>query len=150
MYRTSIQSADGYGSLRQKLQSVCRFLRSHDLEKLPVGSIPLEEGTTAHVQDYMTVPSEEGRFETHDCCYDIQYVVSGEELVEVADRRRMSVSVPYAPENDITFYGEPARRNSVYLDKGDMVVLSPEEAHKPRVCAGKPCRVRKIVVKIPI
>lgn len=150
MYRTSIQSADGYGCLRQKLQSVFRFLRNHDLEKLPVGSIPLEEGATAHVQDYTTVPSEEGRFEAHDRCYDIQFVVRGEEIVEVADRRRMNVSIPYAPENDVAFYGEPDRRNSVYLEKGDMVVLSPEEAHKPRVCAGKPCRVKKIVIKIPV
>ena len=37
---------------------------------------------------------------------------------------------------------------TVLLLPGDMIVVAPEDAHKPRCAAGEPEFVRKVVVKV--
>ncbi len=38
----------------------------------------------------------------------------------------------------------------VVLNEGDMIVVEPEEAHKPKCAAGTPCKVKKVVIKVKI
>ena len=38
----------------------------------------------------------------------------------------------------------------VLLLPGDMIVVAPEDAHKPRCAAGEPEFVRKVVVKVKV
>ena len=54
------------------------------------------------------------------------------------------------PENDLKFYEEPAMSGTVLLLPGDMIVVAPEDAHKPRCAAGEPEFVRKVVVKVKV
>ena len=48
------------------------------------------------------------------------------------------------------FYEEPALSGTVLLLPGDMIVVAPEDAHKPRCCADGPEFVRKVVVKVKV
>ena len=34
--------------------------------------------------------------------------------------------------------------------EGDLIVVAPEDAHKPRCVAGAPCQVKKVVVKVAV
>ena len=48
------------------------------------------------------------------------------------------------------FYEEPEYSGSVVLTPGDLIVVSPEDAHKPRVALDQPEPVRKVVVKVRV
>ena len=54
------------------------------------------------------------------------------------------------PENDLKFYEEPALSGTVLLLPGDLIVVAPEDAHKPRCAADGPEFVRKVVVKVKV
>ena len=127
-----------YDLTAKKFQVAFDFLKRKDLADLPVGWIDLEEGVRASVQEYTSFAWDANRFETHEKYFDVQYVVSGKELVGVCDRRELGkVAVPYDEANDIEFYDEPADCGKVFLNAGDFIVLAPEDAHKPRCAAGK-------------
>lgn len=53
-------------------------------------------------------------------------------------------------ENDVVFYEDPPMSGQVLLREGDLVVVAPEDAHKPRCAAGDPAPVKKVVVKVKI
>ena len=78
-----------------------------------------------------------------------QYVISGKEQFGVCKREGLVLKEDH-PENDLKFYEEPAMSGTVLLLPGDMIVVAPEDAHKPRCAAGEPEFVRKVVVKVKV
>ena len=77
-------------------------------------------------------------------------MVKGEEKVGVCIRDGLVTKIPYAAENDIQFYHDPAQYGVVYLREGDYTVVAYEDAHKPHIAAGEPMAVKKIVIKVPV
>lgn len=102
------------------------------------------------MQHYTTMDASTLSFETHERYFDIQYLVEGKEKIGVCTRDGLEVKIPYDEDNDITFYEEPLISGEVYLQKGDFIILAPEDAHKPRCQAVNPLAVKKIVVKVPV
>lgn len=140
-----------YDFSSKKFQIAFDFIRRDDLADLPVGRFELGEGVSASVQEYTSMIWNENKFETHEKFFDVQYVVNGMEYCGVCDRSQLGqVSVAYDAENDVTFYEEPSHYGKVFLNAGDFVVLTPEDAHKPRCNDGKEVYVKKIVVKVPV
>ena len=103
----------------------------------------------ANVQEYTTYPASEASFETHEKFFDIQYMASGREMFGVCKRDGLKVK-ERIEENDLIFYQEPEFSGSVLLEEGDLIVVAPEDAHKPRCVAGAPCQVKKVVVKVAV
>ena len=134
MYFAPISQATKYNYLDDKFQAAYKWLAETDLDNTPAGSYPICEGVTANVQEYTTFPASEGSFETHDKFFDIQYVISGKEQFGVCKREGLVLKEDH-PENDLKF---------------DMIVVAPEDAHKPRCAAGEPEFVRKVVVKVKV
>lgn len=127
------------------------FLKRTDLAELEVGWYELGDGVRASVQRYTSFLWDENRFETHEKFFDVQYVVEGMECCGVCDRSQLGeVAVPYNEENDITFYNEPKRYSTVFLNAGDFIVLGPEDAHKPRCMYERQLPIKKVVVKVPV
>jgi YhcH/YjgK/YiaL family protein len=150
MFQSSIQLAEKYDYLAEKFKIGYEFLRRKDLAELPPGLIELNDEVTVRVQEYNTAAAESVRFETHDRNFDIQYVVSGEELFGLAPRNSLAVETPYNADKDITLYRDPPLYGSLLLNAGDFIVVGPEEAHKPRCMAGKLSFVKKIIVKVRV
>lgn len=150
MFGTTIPLAEKYDYLQQKFKTGYEFLRREGLEKMDPGTVRLGGGITAQIQIYLTGKPKGAKFESHDRFFDIQYVVSGEEFFEVADRLPLPEDTPYDEEKDVTFYREPERKSRVYLGAGSLIVVSPEEVHRPRVSVSGPQTVKKIVIKIPV
>ncbi|MDR1468680.1 MAG: YhcH/YjgK/YiaL family protein, partial [Spirochaetaceae bacterium] len=142
--------AEKYDYLAPKFRQAYEFLRRGDLADLPVQGITLSEDLTVQVKEYDTKPPEDARFETHDKMFDIQFVVSGEELFGLAPRAGLKETTPYDAEKDITFYHDPPRYGSVLLRAGDFIVVSPDDAHKPACMMEKPAPVKKIIVKVRV
>lgn len=139
-----------YDLTAPKFQTAFAFLKRPDLAQLTEGWYELDGGVRASVQRYTTQPVSELDFETHINYFDVQYMVSGQELVGVVNAKELVAKIPYDQENDIAFYQDPPQFGFVYLQAGDYVVLSPEDAHKPRCAAGVPMAVNKVVVKVPV
>lgn len=149
MYFSPLSLATKYNYLEEKFQAAYKWLAETDLDKAPAGSYPVCEGVTANVQEYDTFPADQGSFETHDDYFDIQYVISGKEQFGVCKREGL-VQKKAVPENDVVFYEEPEHSGTVLLLPGDLIIVAPEDAHKPRCAAGKPEFVRKVVVKVKV
>lgn len=142
--------AEKYDYLAEKFRVAYKWLNETDLSALPVGSYPLVEGqVTANVQEYETLTPDQARFETHEKFFDIQYVVSGIESFGVCKREGLKVS-ERVEENDVIFYEDPEFSGNVILKPGDLIVVAPEDAHKPRCQAGASCPVKKVVIKVAI
>jgi biofilm protein TabA len=91
------------------------------------------------------------RFEHHRRYIDIQFIVAGEEVIGWAPADRMQVTEAYDPEKDIAFGTVPAgEATPVRLAAGELAVLYPEDGHAPRLAAGRPSPVFKIVVKVAV
>lgn len=103
----------------------------------------------ANVQEYSTDAKENHFFENHKKFFDIQYMVTGEEMFGVCKTDGLKLKESHV-ENDLYFYEEPEFSGEVYLKEGDLIVVAPEDAHKPRCQAGHPMAVKKVVVKVAI
>lgn len=151
MFATTKDLSCKYDYLAEKFKVGYEFLKRDDLATLPVGKIDLDGGIKVLVQEYTSKMPADGRFETHDRFFDIQYVIEGVEMFGVANRKDLEVDTPFNPEKDITFYKEPAVGGAIVLGAGDLVVVAPEDAHKPGMAVdGKPAKVKKLVIKIPV
>ncbi len=151
MLATSKDLTGKYDYLAGKFKKGYDFLMRDDLATLQPGKIDLGDGIAVLVQEYTSKKLEDGKFETHDRFFDIQYIVSGEEMFGIVNRKGLEESIPYNPEKDITFYKEPAACGYLFLRAGDLAVVAPEDAHKPSLAVnGKQTAVKKLVIKIPV
>lgn len=151
MLTTNLKLADKYNYLSEKFMKAYQFLRTTDLDALPVGITEIDgKEIFANVQEYTTMPWEKCLFEAHDQYFDIQYVVSGKEMFGYVKREGLKESVPYDKENDLVFFEEPQNCGRILLEAGDFAIVPPEDAHKPRCMADGSCKVKKIVLKVKI
>lgn len=152
MLTTHLTLAQKYDYLDERFQKAYTFLRTADLNALPLGNVPIDgDRVYANVQSYTTLPREAAPFESHRNYFDIQYVVSGEEEFGYAPLELCQPSMDYDSARDLIFYREPEEGGSIVLKAGDFAVVPPEDAHAPRrQTRNGPCPVRKIVVKVKL
>ncbi len=150
MFGSRLPLVDKYDYHSEKFKLAYEFLRRPELTALAEGSISLGQGVTAHVQHYVTSPARCLKFETHLKYFDVQYVVRGRELISLTDNHELELEAGYDTDRDIIYYKEPEFCGNLLLQEGDLIVVGPEEAHKPRCSVGEPCEVIKIVVKVPV
>ncbi len=150
MFFSPVSIAEKYDYLEEKFRAAYKWLAETDIAALSVGSYPIMGDTVvANVQEYTTFPASQGSFEAHDKFFDIQYVVSGQEQFGVCKREGL-VEKERHDDKDLIFFEEPENSGSVFLGVGDLIVVAPEDAHKPRCQAGAPCPVKKVVVKVAV
>lgn len=113
--------------------------------------VDLGEGVFVVEQVYDTKLRTDGFFESHRKYIDVQAVVEGEELMELADIARMKVRQPYDAERDLIVYEDNPDACLLRVFPGQVGVFFPVDVHMPtlRVHAA-PVLVRKSVVKIPV
>ncbi len=144
-------SVNKYAYLDAKFEKAYEFLRRKDLADLPAGKYEIDgEDVFAMVQEYETSPESELQFESHKKYFDIQYMIHGKEYFKMISTEGLKVKQPYDENSDVMFYEDPEDSSVAYLTDGQMAVVAPEEAHKPRCAAGQPEKVRKIVAKVRV
>jgi len=150
MYFANVSIAEKYNYLEDKFLAAYKWLRETDISPLEDGIYPIiGEDVYASVQSYTTIDPIEGLYETHEKFFDIQYIVSGREKFGICKRDGLKVKEIIA-ERDLIFYEEPELDGTILLLQGDLIAVAPEDAHKPRLNAGEPCAVKKVVVKVKI
>lgn len=147
------QLNEQYKANKAEWEAAIEFLSREELDTLSLGRYQLTEKTYANIQEYVpSTPSmKQGRYEAHREYIDIQYALSGEELVYVAaldDARELSS--PYSESKDCEFYNLAVASNTLSICPEHLVILFPSEAHMPgRPASEEPDTIRKVVVKIP-
>ncbi len=149
MFNTSISTAEKYDYLSAKFRAAYKWLADNDVKALADGTYRvLGDDVIANIQTYTTSPAESLRYETHDQHFDIQYIAEGREFFAVRPRTGLSL-IESKPERDAEFWAAPDDECSmILLHEGEFIIVSPEEAHKSRCCAGEPARVRKVLFKV--
>lgn len=124
--------------------------RLHSLAAGEVERIDLAGGVFAMEQVYISKPRY-GRYESHRRYIDIQVIIVGDELMEVADINRLTIEEPYVEERDVIMYGDFSDASVLRFHAGDAAVYRPEDGHMPNLRVGaEGALVRKVVVKVPV
>ncbi len=118
-----------------------------EIENEPAGRY--ERGSMfAMVQTGTTCPVQEARLEAHKKYIDVQYMVSGQEIMEWENITKLQIEIPYDEEKDILFY--KGSGSSIAIKEGMFYLVFPQDAHKPCGHIKEPTNYKKIVLKIKV
>jgi biofilm protein TabA len=121
----------------------------------PVGICKLQaDEIYVNVHGYDTLPREQCRFESHQRYLDLQYCISGGEVIDWSLASGLEPAGTYDTEKDLQFYRSPAARTTgspvcaLPMATGSFAIFHPSDAHRPKVQDGVNRAVFKLVVKI--
>jgi YhcH/YjgK/YiaL family protein len=143
--------AISYHKNKERWDKTFAFLKNSDLTALEVKRHELD-GTNlyAPVSEYITKNEEDARYEAHRKYIDLQYVISGREMIgitPVTDMREMLQE--YNDSTDIQFFTVNNIKN-YKADPGRFFIFFPGDAHRPNLKEGTNSPVKKIVVKLKV
>jgi len=152
MIVTDLSHIDHQLVMTPALRKAIDFLRFSDTKKLPEGRCDIDgERVFALVQCYETGKADAPKFEHHRKYIDVQFIVSGREVIGWAPAERMHITRAYDADRDICFGTiETGTWTPVHLQAEQLAILWPEDGHAPKLAAGAPSPVMKIVVKVAV
>jgi YhcH/YjgK/YiaL family protein len=114
------------------------------------GRVELAHGAFALEQSYLTKSADKARWEAHKIYIDVQAVITGDEIMEVADVSELVVAEDLTPDKDVLLYEPYADGTRLRARDGFVAVLFPVDGHRPGLAVASPVPVRKVVVKVPV
>lgn len=117
-----------------------------------LGRVYLSDDKTvwANVDEYITKPLAECKFEAHKKYIDIQLLLEGEEKIETAFTAELDITEPYNENRDVMFLSDTENKVVLPLKKGYFALFNPSDAHKPQIVFSTPKKVKKVVVKLEV
>jgi biofilm protein TabA len=152
MIFTDLGHIDHQIPLTPVLRKALTFLHQPEIHNLEDGKIEIDGDTAfAIVQRYETMTTGTPKFEYHLKYLDIQFIVSGEEVIGWAPAEKLAIIEPYDATKDVCF-GRVVEGTwtPLRLQAGQLAVFWPEDGHVPKMAAGTPATVMKIVVKVAV
>lgn len=129
------------------------FLRSCGADTIAPGTYQiLPDGDVfAIISEYEPRQADSCRFEAHRKYIDLQYIVSGRELMGITSPESLTVVEPYT--DDIEFYSpQGVEARYVPADSTTYFTFFPDDPHRPSMvdpdAANPSAPVKKIVVKV--
>jgi len=150
MIMDTMANAARYETLHSRFKKAFDYIRSTDLSSLEAGRHEIEgKDIVALIQEYKTLPVDEKQFETHKNYIDIQFIISGEEMMGWAVPGSLTVKTPYDPEKDWEFYHD-AEMSECNIEAGNFAIFFPGEPHKPgcTVTGKRVSDIKKLIMKI--
>jgi len=130
-------------------RAVDAFVQEHDLTELPCGRYELGDGDFVNVMEYTSKLREEACYESHEEYVDIQTVLRGAELIEVAPVEELEVTSSYTEDGAFALYSGAAAGEVYVMEPGRWCLVMPEDGHMPGVApANEPASVKKAVFKV--
>jgi YhcH/YjgK/YiaL family protein len=141
--------AVSYYKNKDKWDKAFNFLKTNDLQGLELKRYNIDgDNVYAPVSEYLTKNEADAKYEAHQKYIDIQYVVSGKELIGIAPMsQKLEVLEPYDSTKDVEFLTVSKVENHVALPDR-FFIFFPEDAHRPGLKDGENSPVRKVVVKV--
>jgi len=152
MIYDTISYADRYRGLHPGIDCVLKEVIAYTPENYPGGRVDLKgDDLYLNLAEYDTHGIEAGLAEAHREYIDVMYMVEGTEVIYVkpVDRLR-HVTKEYDPVIEALLADIDEDGCEIRLEKGDFVILFPEDAHAPACHADGQVHVKKIIGKVKI
>ncbi len=118
------------------------------LESYEPATIPLSGSNKILVQKVTTKAWETSQLEAHREFLDIQYIISGKEMVGWAPLDTLTPADEFNTQKDKGMY--TGKNTPVAIEEGYCYVVYPEDAHAPSVHMGEGGEVIKLVIKLKV
>jgi YhcH/YjgK/YiaL family protein len=143
--------AVSYFKNKERWTKAFKFLKSNDLTKLELKRYDIDgDNLFATVSEYQSKNEESAKFEAHRKYIDIQYVISGKEIMNIAPITTVKeVLNQYDAAKDIEFVTVNNIAN-YKANPSNYFIFFPTDAHRPGLKDGANAQVRKIVIKVKV
>jgi YhcH/YjgK/YiaL family protein len=109
------------------------------------------ESMYANVHGYETKTRRDCRYESHRRYLDLQYCISGGEIIEWHPLARLEATDSYDTEKDVIHHQSPPGPDAqLRMASGAFAVFFPSDGHMPKIADGVHPRVDKLVIKIDL
>ena len=131
MITDTLENLGKYISIPHR-EAILEFLRDTNVRDLPEGDIDIK-GKDLYVKVLRYVPkeAEENNFETHRVYTDVQVIVDGVEMMQVAPLDCLRKKAEYTDAGDFQFFSAAGDISDIVVQKGQFIVFFPQEAHRP-------------------
>lgn len=145
-----LSQLDRYRGFSRHVDRGIAFLQMADLSEFPLGRVDIDgDFVFGNRFSYMTAPlSGHGGFEAHKRYLDLHVVLSGAEAMALSPIERLEETETLEQEDSVLYRGSPDC--ILPIRQGMFVLIFPGEGHMPRLAAGAPERVEKLVLKIAL
>jgi len=154
-----IENSKLYRGLGERISKAFDYIHKTDLKNLKPGRYEIDgENIFALISEYKTKSEAEGKLEAHRKYIDVQYVISGEELMGYAplgdpafsevSAGRQQILEQYKGEKDIIFF--KGEKLFTKVSSGMFAIFFPEDVHMPGISAGNFSDVKKLVIKVRV
>lgn len=135
-----------------KSDAILKFIAVHDCAQLPDGEMEIQgRQLFVRIMSYVPKPAAENRFEIHRIYADVQYLVSGAEMMQTARMKDLLSLTDYDPKGDYHFFKATGATTDLIVQAGEFAVFYPDQPHRPSCFyEGYKGMVKKLVFKIKI
>jgi len=157
MITDKLSNASIYYKIGKEYEAALKWLEVTDLASAALGRHEIQgDDIFAIIQEYDAKPLRECTWESHKLYADIQYIISGSELMGYAPVERLVDEIDHTPEKDVINYTD-SRNFGVFhnAEKGDFFIFFPHDGHCPCIKANTwiqtgTAKVKKAVIKIKV
>lgn len=144
-----IENANLYYGINERITKALKFLETEDLLNINEGRYEIAvDDVYALLNNYDTKNSDDCNLEAHRKFIDVQYVVSGSELMGYVPLKEQKPLKEYDGEKDFILYKDDP--SFVKLDESMFAILFPGELHMPGIMINNPAKVKKVVIKVRV
>lgn len=112
--------------------------------------VVLDENNYALEQTYFSKDRDKCFFESHRKNIDVQFILEGEEIIEVDNIQNLDIKFQYNENMDLIKYDDSKFSSSIKIKKGDVAIFFPEDAHMPCIKINDSEKIIKTVVKVAV
>ncbi|WP_372756084.1 YhcH/YjgK/YiaL family protein, partial [Labilibaculum sp.] len=137
-----IENVQLYAGLSNRIDKALNYMSTTDLVNTEIGKYEIEGNNVfALVQEYTSKNPEDAKLESHFEHIDIQYIISGEEMMGLSI---LTNQVPHTviDEKDVAFY--PNDSTPFKLEEGMFAILFPNDLHCPGMKCDENSKVKKL------
>ena len=143
-----LENINYYKNLDENLTLGLEYLRDTDFSKLEMGKYEIKgDEVFAILQSYDTKEEVDCKLEAHKKYVDIQYMVSGNEIMGVVPFANQKITKDL-PDNDVTFF--EGKGEHVLVNEGSFVVFFQTDVHAPGIRTKVSEKIIKVVVKVAL
>lgn len=148
----NIKNCEKYFSVHKNFEKAFDFLKKAVSENYDPGKYEIDGvDVYANVLENITKDEADCKFEGHQNYIDIQFIVSGQEVMKVADISKMTVNAEYNAVKDVQFYANFDKASTAIVESGEYGIFFPNDIHQPGIAlGGNKSPVKKIVVKVKV
>ncbi len=146
MIYDTIENLSQYKGMSKNVDIAIRYILNNELSELPLGKTVIDDKVFVNVTDAATIPGEKAQFEMHQNTIDLQLVLEGTELFEVAFGET-KITKAYDSTTDSCLM-DAVTSGAGMLCPGRFVLFQAMEPHKPSIKAQGCDKVKKLVFKI--